>query len=74
MAQWSALSAFTRKRARARGSGIQFDVSLAQIYWIERGLIVRQSDFGDWDEALRVVGVQEATEGSNRGRSATSSP
>jgi hypothetical protein len=32
-------------------------------------LIVRQSDFGDWDEALRVVGVQEATEGSNRAQS-----
>jgi hypothetical protein len=62
-----------RIRLRARTSGIELDSRLGQVFWIERGLIVRESDFGDWDEALRVIGVSEEAEGSSRRRAATSS-
>jgi hypothetical protein len=34
--------------------------NLGQIFWLERGLIVRESDFGDWNTALRVVGLVDA--------------
>jgi ketosteroid isomerase-like protein len=44
-------------RLRARTSGIELDSRLGQVFWIERGLIVRETDFGDWDAALRVIGV-----------------
>jgi SnoaL-like domain len=44
-------------RLRARSSGIELDCRLGQVFWAERGLIVRESDFGDWNEALRVVGA-----------------
>ena len=44
-------------RLRARTSGIELDSRLGQVFWIERGLIVRESDFSDWDEALRAAGV-----------------
>jgi hypothetical protein len=47
-------------RLRARASGIELDSRLGQVFWFERGLIVRERDFGDWDEALRVVGVSSA--------------
>jgi ketosteroid isomerase-like protein len=60
-------------RLRARTSGIELDSRLGQVFWIERGLIVRESDFGDWGEALRVIGVLEEAEGSSRRRAATSS-
>jgi hypothetical protein len=62
-----------RIRLRARTSGIELDSRLGQVFWIERGLIVRESDFGDWDEALGVMGVSEEVEGSSRRRAATSS-
>jgi ketosteroid isomerase-like protein len=62
-----------RIRLRARTSGIELDSRLGQVFWIERGLIVRESDFGDWDEALRVMGVSEEVEGGSRRRAATSS-
>jgi hypothetical protein len=42
-------------RLRARASGIELDSRLGEVFWIERGLIVRESDFGDWDEALRAL-------------------
>jgi hypothetical protein len=54
-------------RLRARTSGIQLDTRLGQVFWTERGLIVRETDFADWDEALRVVGVP--AEGRPTGRS-----
>jgi ketosteroid isomerase-like protein len=47
-----------RIRLRARTSGIELESRLGQVFWVERGLIVRESDFGDWDEALRMVGAQ----------------
>jgi ketosteroid isomerase-like protein len=40
---------------RARGSGIEFDTPTGSVLWVERGLVVRERDFGDWDEALRAV-------------------
>jgi hypothetical protein len=30
------------------------------VFWMERGLIVREQDFADWDEALRVLGTSAA--------------
>jgi ketosteroid isomerase-like protein len=45
---------------RARGSGIEFDTPVGSVLWVERGLAVRESDFGDWDEALRAAGIPAA--------------
>jgi len=47
---------------RARGSGIEFNSPIGSVLWMERGLIVREHDFGSWEEALRVAGVTAATE------------
>ena len=47
-----------RIRLRARTSGIELESRLGQVFWVEQGLIVRETDFGDWDEALRVVGAR----------------
>lgn len=54
-------------RLRARTSGIELDSRLGQVFWIERGLIVRESDFSDWNEALRVVGIPTAAGDPRRG-------
>jgi hypothetical protein len=53
----STVAFLCRIRLRARTSGIELDSRLGQVFWLERGLIVRESDFADWDEALRVVGA-----------------
>jgi ketosteroid isomerase-like protein len=45
-----------RVRLRARTTGIELDWQLGQVFWFERGLIVREQDFADWDEALRLAG------------------
>jgi ketosteroid isomerase-like protein len=44
-------------RLRARTSGIEIDTRLGQAFWSEQGLIVRERDFSDWDEALRAAGI-----------------
>ena len=44
-----------RSRLRARTSGNELETQLGQVFWLERGLIVRERDFSDWDEALREV-------------------
>ena len=62
-----------RIRLRGRASGIELDSRLGQVFWVERGLIVRESDFGDWDEALRVAGLPAAAESKSRRRRVTSS-
>jgi ketosteroid isomerase-like protein len=55
-------------RLRARASGIELDTRLGQVFWIERGLVVRERDFSDWDEALRVLGIPAGTDvGDPRG-------
>ncbi len=48
-----------RIRLRARTSGIELESRLGQVFWTRRGLIVRESDFGDWDEALRVLRTRQ---------------
>jgi hypothetical protein len=63
-----------RIRLRARTSGIEIDSRLGQVFWIERGLIVRERDFSDWDEALRMVDTPTAAEESGQRRRITSSP
>jgi uncharacterized protein len=55
-------------RLRAHGSGIELDSHLGQVFWTERGLIARERDFSDWDEALRVAGIPTAAQGSGRHR------
>jgi hypothetical protein len=60
-------------RLRARASRIELDTRLGQVFWIERGLIVRESDFANWDEALRVLGVPTATKGRDQGPRVTTS-
>jgi ketosteroid isomerase-like protein len=44
-------------RLRARGSGVEFDSRFGFVIWIERGLVARESDYSDLDEALRVAGM-----------------
>jgi hypothetical protein len=51
---------------RARGSGIEFDTALGSVFWMKRGLIVRNLDFADWDEALRAAGIPTAAVASRR--------
>jgi hypothetical protein len=51
----NAFAFLCRIRLRARTSGIELESRLGQVFWTERGLIVRESDFGEWDEALRVL-------------------
>jgi len=46
-----------RIRLRGRTSGIELESRLGQVFWTERGLIVRETDYGTWEEALRVVGA-----------------
>jgi len=47
-------------RLRARASRIELDSRLGQIFWLERGLIAREHDFSDWQEALRAAGLSAA--------------
>lgn len=49
-----------RVRLRARASGIEFNSYIGQALWFERGVIARERDFGDWDEALRAAGISAA--------------
>jgi ketosteroid isomerase-like protein len=48
-----------RVRLRARTTGIELESRLGQVFWLEQGLIARERDFADWDEALRLIGVTE---------------
>ena len=57
-----------RIRLRGKTSGIELDMHLGQVFWTERGLIVRETDFDDWDEALRAAGLEQSP-GSNAGAS-----
>jgi ketosteroid isomerase-like protein len=52
---------------RAGGSGVELDYRYAVVVWLERGLVVRERDFLDWDEALRAAGFSaEAADSSGR--------
>jgi ketosteroid isomerase-like protein len=48
-------------RLRARSTGIELDSHLGQLFWMERGLIARERDFADWDEAQQVAGITSPT-------------
>jgi ketosteroid isomerase-like protein len=54
-------------RLRARGSGIELETPVGVVFWIERGLTVRQPTFTDWDDALRAAGISKIARGSNAG-------
>jgi ketosteroid isomerase-like protein len=47
-------------RMRARGSGLEIESHLGQVFWSERGRILRERDFSDWNEALRAAGISPA--------------
>jgi len=53
------------------GAGVEFDTPFGQVVWIERGLIVRERGFADWDEALRAAGIPTAAVDSGRSRVTT---
>jgi ketosteroid isomerase-like protein len=55
-------------RLRATRSGVELDSRLGQVFWIERGLIVRERDFGGWTEALQLLGVAEEANGRTPSR------
>ena len=61
-------------RLRARGSGIELNSRVGFVFWSERGLVVRERDFSDWDEALRVAGIDAAAVGSPGRQRLTSPP
>lgn len=46
---------------RAR-SGVPMDTSWGQAVWFERGLMVRQLNFTDWDATLRAAGIPTTAE------------
>ena len=48
-----------RQRGHGRSSGIALDLPLFQLYTLRRGLVVRQVDFSDAEEALEAVGLSE---------------
>jgi hypothetical protein len=58
-------------RFRARGSGIEFDYPFGQVLWTERGLVVREQGFNNWDEALQAAGIPTAAVDSGRPRVTT---
>jgi hypothetical protein len=58
-------------RLRARGSGIEFDFPFGQVLWAERGLVVREQGFNNWDEALQAAGIPTAAVDSGRPRVTT---
>ena len=44
---------------RARCSGVEFNSPFGFVISIERGLVVREQDFSDLDEALRAADIQQ---------------
>jgi ketosteroid isomerase-like protein len=46
-------------RLRARSSGVEFNSRFGFAISIQRGLVVREQDFSDLDEALRAADVEE---------------
>ena len=48
-----------RIRLRSRTSGIEFEFRLGQVFWVEKGLVVEERDFADWDDALRILTSDE---------------
>jgi ketosteroid isomerase-like protein len=59
---------------RARGSGVELDSPLGQALWIERGLVVRERWFLDWDAALRAADISTTAAGSDPGTTSAPRP
>jgi hypothetical protein len=51
-------------RPRGGASGIELDSQFGGVYWVERGLVVRERLFFDWDDALRAAGISAPPVGS----------
>jgi ketosteroid isomerase-like protein len=49
---------------RARRSRAEWDSEIGVAYWVERGLIVRECPFFDWDQALRAADISTMHRGS----------
>jgi hypothetical protein len=60
-------------RLRARRSRIELDSYAGQVFWVRGGLIVRELDLDDWDEAIRLVSSPEKAEGRGRRQPAVTS-
>jgi hypothetical protein len=50
---------------RARGSGVELDSPVAESAWFERGLMVRECRFLDWEAALRAADIPITVLGSD---------
>jgi ketosteroid isomerase-like protein len=48
-----------RATAHGRHSGIALDVPLFQVFTLRQGLVIRQKDFNDRDQALEAAGLSE---------------
>ena len=46
-----------RIRLRAKGSGVEFEYRSGLVIWMEHGLVVRERDFLDAEDALRALGI-----------------
>ena len=55
------LAFLCRVRLRARTTGLEIDSRLGQVFWMENGLIVRERDFAEWDDALGLIGLSAPT-------------
>jgi hypothetical protein len=51
---------------RARGSGVELDSPVAESAWFERGLMVRECRFLDWEAALRAADIPTTVLGGAR--------
>jgi hypothetical protein len=49
----------SRQIGHGRSSGIPFDEPVFQLFTLRRGLVVRQTDFGDRNKALEAAGLSE---------------
>ena len=49
----------THQRGRGSGSGVDVSKPVFQLFTLRRGLVVRQEDFADRDEALEAAGLSE---------------
>ena len=49
----------TQQRGRGSGSGVGVSKPVFQLFTLRRGLVVRQEDFADRDQALEAAGLSE---------------
>ena len=49
----------TQRRGRGSGSGVGVSKPVFQLFTLRRGLVVRQEDFADRDQALEAAGLSE---------------